>query len=180
VRILGIFFLRLWNLPLSNASFSLVFQRYFCISLIKIEHRNRLYNPFSYLRSQIIADPIDQCYLYFGLRGRSMGPNYKQLKDKEHTFSLTTRYLIGAARSSLKISLMLNMMLFFMRPGSGSCHRWKKEIWTGPKATREKVSALHFTPWLCFYCYAINRIHTRYFNNTYGERNASKDNQFQP
>jgi hypothetical protein len=30
-------------------------------------------------------------------------------------FPLIIRYLIGAARSSLKISLMLNMMLFFMR-----------------------------------------------------------------
>lgn len=82
-----------------------------------------------------------------------MGPNYKQLKDKEHTFSLTTRYLIGAARSSLKISLMLNMMLFFMRPGSGSCHRWKKEIRTGPKATREKVGWYWYIYILCIVTY---------------------------
>lgn len=100
-----------------------------------------------------MADPIDQCYLYFGLRGRSMGPNYKQLKDKEHTFSLTTRYLIGAARSSLKISLMLNVMLFFMRPGSGSCHSWKKEIRTGPKATREKVGWYWYIYILCIVTY---------------------------
>ena len=82
-----------------------------------------------------------------------MGPNYKQLKDKAYTFSLTTRYLIGAARSSLKISLMLNMMLFFMRPGSGSCHRWKKEIRTGPKATREKVGWYWYIYILCIVTY---------------------------
>jgi hypothetical protein len=67
--------------------------------------------------------PIDPCCLYFGLRGRSMGLNYKQLEDKEDALSSTTRYLIGGARSSLKISLMLNMMLFFMRADGGSCHR---------------------------------------------------------
>jgi hypothetical protein len=49
-----------------------------------------------------------------------MGPNYKQLKDKDDAHSPTIRYLIGTARSSLKISLMLNMMLFFMRSDSGS------------------------------------------------------------
>jgi hypothetical protein len=52
-----------------------------------------------------------------------MGLNYKQLEDKEDALSSTTRYLIGGARSSLKISLMLNMMLFFMRSDGGSCHR---------------------------------------------------------
>ena len=30
--------------------------------------------------------PIDPCYLYFGLRGWSMGPNCKELKDKEDAY----------------------------------------------------------------------------------------------